>query len=60
MAFLSELPIGLEREDLRVIHAAWRDAEITVARSLPIGSVRERYDVWEKEARRLASVIQAI
>jgi hypothetical protein len=54
VAFLSELPIGLEREDLRVIHAAWQDAEITIARTLPIGSVREHYDVWEKEAQRLA------
>jgi hypothetical protein len=48
--FLSSLPIGLERNDLRVIHAAWQDAEIEVARSLPLGSVREHYDRWEQEA----------
>ena len=43
VAFLSSLPIGLEREDLRVVHAAWQDREIAVARALPVGSVRLRY-----------------
>ena len=55
VAFLSSLPIGLERDDLRVIHAAWQDAEVAVARTLPLGSVRERYDAWEKESRRQAA-----
>ncbi|OGA98893.1 MAG: hypothetical protein A3E79_01870 [Burkholderiales bacterium RIFCSPHIGHO2_12_FULL_61_11] len=29
------LPIGLERADLRVIHAAWLDEQIEVVRALP-------------------------
>ncbi len=45
--FLSTLPIGLERADLRVIHAAWQDEQIEAARRLPLGSVRAEYDRWE-------------
>ena len=55
VAFLSALPIGLERSDLRVVHAAWQANEIEVARTLPLGSVRERYDAWEAESTRLAT-----
>lgn len=55
VAFLSSLPIGLERDDLRVIHAAWQADEIAAVRALPIGSVRERYDAWENESKRLAT-----
>ena len=54
VAFLSKLPIGLERSDLRVIHAAWQDEQIEVARSLPLGSVRQHYDAWERAARQEA------
>lgn len=52
--FLSTLPIGLERDDLRVIHAAWQAAEVAVVRTLPLGSVRERYDAWENGSKRQA------
>ncbi len=55
VAFLSMLPIGLEREDLRVIHAAWQAEEVAVVRDLPLGSVRERYDAWENESKRRAT-----
>lgn len=54
IAFLSSLPIGLERDDLRVIHAAWQAAEIATVRALPLGCVRERYDAWESESKSLA------
>ena len=54
--FLSGLPIGLERPDLRVIHAAWQEPQIGAIRPLPLGSVRAEYDQWEtlgqEEARR--------
>lgn len=53
--FLSQLPIGLERADLRVVHAAWLPAQIEVARTLPPGSVRQHYDQWELAARREAA-----
>ena len=53
--FLSSLPIGLERDDLRVIHAAWQPDEIAIARTLPVGSVRNNYDAWENESKRQAT-----
>jgi len=52
--FLSVLPIALERDDLRVVHAAWQDAQIEAARLLPLGSVRSEYDHWEHAASRQA------
>lgn len=55
VTFLSTLPIGLERADLRVIHAAWQDEQIEVARTLPMGSVRQRYDDWELAAQQEAA-----
>jgi len=55
VAFLSSLPIGRERDDLRVIHAAWQADEIAAVRALPLGSVRERYDAWENESKRQAA-----
>lgn len=54
VAFLSTLPVGLERDDLRVIHAAWQADEVAVVRDLPLGSVREHYDAWENESKRQA------
>ncbi len=54
VAFLSSLPIGLERRDLRVIHAAWQANEIAAVRALPLGSVRENYDAWENQSKRQA------
>lgn len=51
---LGTLPIALERDDLRVIHAAWCPEQIAMARALPMGSVRGEYDHWEEEATRKA------
>lgn len=56
--FLSSLPIGLEREDLRVVHAAWQAEQIEMVKSLALGSVREHYDLWEGEAKRYARETQ--
>lgn len=53
-AWLSGLPIALEREDLRVVHAAWQQAAIQAARQLPLGTVHTAYERWEDEARRQA------
>ncbi len=54
VAFLSALPIALERPDLRVVHAAWQDAQIEAARRLPPGAVRDEYDRWEQLAQQQA------
>lgn len=58
LAFLSTLPIGLERADLRVIHAAWQGEQIKVARGLLPGSVRLHYDGWEQAARQEAAATE--
>ena len=52
--FLSTLPLGLERDDLRVIHAAWVQPQVDAARAMPAGQVRYEYDRWELEAARIA------
>ena len=49
--FLSGLPIALERDDLRVVHAAWLPEKIDMARGLPLGSVRAHYDELEHAAQ---------
>jgi len=54
VAFLSALPIALERPDLRVVHAAWQEAQIEAVRRLPPGSVRDEYDQWEQVAQQRA------
>jgi hypothetical protein len=51
LTLLAHLPVALERNDLRVVHAAWRDEAVAQARGLPLGSVRQAYDRWEAQAR---------
>lgn len=46
----NRLPLALEREDLRIVHAAWQAAQIDVARTLAPGSTRRHYDAYEEEA----------
>jgi hypothetical protein len=47
VAFLCKLPIGLDCADLRVIHTAWQEEQIEVAKTLPMGSLRQHYDWCE-------------
>ncbi|MBS3996342.1 MAG: metallophosphoesterase [Hydrogenophaga sp.] len=54
LALLSALPIALERDDLRVVHAAWQQEAIEAVRPLPLGSVRRAYDRWEESAHQHA------
>lgn len=49
--FFNSLPIALEREDLRVVHATWHAPSIDKIRSLPVGSVVEQYRKSQKEVR---------
>ncbi|GAB2458854.1 hypothetical protein GCM10027082_06900 [Comamonas humi] len=49
-AFLQQLPIALERDDLRVVHAAWIDPKIATARMLTPGSIAHDYDALEAAA----------
>lgn len=49
-AFLNSLPLGLEREDLRIVHAAWHAPDVAKARSMALGTARAEYDHWEQVA----------
>jgi hypothetical protein len=45
--FLASLPIALERDDLRVVHAAWMPEAINEVRKIPLGTVIDNY--FERE-----------
>ncbi len=46
--FLSSLPIGLERQDLRIVHAVWNKVIVDQIRPFPAGSVKDEYDKSEE------------
>lgn len=46
----NNLPVALERADLRIVHAAWQQEAIDTARQIPLGSARYHYDQYEKLA----------
>ncbi len=50
LAFAESLPAILEREDLRIVHAAWHPPAVAAVRALPPGSLRHQYDAWESLA----------
>lgn len=52
--FLRDLPVALEREDLRIVHAAWRGSAIEQVRRKPLGGLRAAYDSWEEQAAQAA------
>lgn len=53
-AFLNDLPLALERSDIRVIHAAWHAPDVQKARGMSLGSARTEYDHWENQATAVA------
>lgn len=56
--FLNTLPLGLERADLRVIHAAWNAPDIAQARTMALGTARLEYDRWEQHASQKAQQLR--
>lgn len=52
--FLRDLPVALEREDLRIVHAAWSVGAVEQARRKPLGGLRAAYDAWEAQAAEAA------
>lgn len=48
--WLDTLPIALERDDLRVVHAAWLESKINLFRNEPVGTLRQLYNKWQKYA----------
>lgn len=53
-SFLNHLPVVLERDDIRIVHAAWTRTAVEAIRSLDVGSISEQYDKWDNEAREIA------
>ena len=49
LKFLGGLPVALENEDLRVVHATWLSKEVEVVREIDLGNVAEFYEKTEKE-----------
>lgn len=55
VAFLNDLPIALEREDIRIIHAAWIDEKIQSIRQTQLGNVGSAFLEWDKISRARAA-----
>ncbi len=52
--FLRSLPIALEREDLRVVHAAWHPASIAALRTSGLSAL-ELYEIHKARAEQLGA-----
>jgi hypothetical protein len=60
VAFLSSLPIAMERQDLRIVHAAWISEHIETVRSLSASDFLARYDQWDNAAKAQAKAIEPL
>lgn len=57
---LNQMPLALERADLRVVHAAWCEPQIGAARGLQAGDVRHLYDRYEDLAQERADAARVL
>ena len=59
-AFLGTLPVALEREDLRVVHAAWLPSEIAVLREARVSALdlHEEYHLTTERLLRMEGVAE--
>ena len=48
--FLRQLPLALERDDIRIVHAAWIGDKVDEARALPAGDIAAAYNLLEDAA----------
>lgn len=60
MQAIGQWPVALERDDLRIVHAAWHSPSIAQARPLQRGTARPQYDHFEDlaEAQAQAGSVQ--
>ncbi|EKX31114.1 hypothetical protein GUITHDRAFT_122679 [Guillardia theta CCMP2712] len=58
LSFLRKLPLVLEREDCRVVHACWDDESISKLRSSP-GDVMDAYRKFQEEVKHRDSELAA-
>src|SRR5690625_1140834 len=49
--FLNQLPIALERDDIRIVHASWIPEKIDQIRSLDTGKLQQYLKEWENKVR---------
>jgi len=45
--FLANLPLALERDDLRIVHATWDNEKINTVRRVPLGTIAQYYSDFE-------------
>lgn len=45
--FLRRQPVVLDRDDIRIVHAAWTPSAITAVSAIPIGTIVEQYKLWD-------------
>lgn len=53
--FLQNLPVALQRDDLRVVHAAWTTPAIAAIRAVPLGQVVKQFHIWDGIAQSTAN-----
>ncbi len=49
LKFINKLPIALERDDIRIVHAAWDQKKIEQIRNLDVGKIKHYHDEWERQ-----------
>ena len=54
LAFVGQLPLVLEREDLRIVHAAWIAESVQAVRGLDCEQLESSYTQWSQHAKQLA------
>lgn len=54
--FFLSLPLVLEREDIRIVHAAWCSESVKAVRNIPTTEVVEAFKYWEEQS--LAQVVE--
>jgi hypothetical protein len=52
--FLRGLPIALQRDDIRVVHAAWTTPTIEAITAVSLGNVVEQFHIWDNMAQSMA------
>ncbi len=57
LPFLRQLPLALERSDIRIVHAAWLPDKVAEARQLQRGDVADDYERLEASAAEHASTL---
>lgn len=53
--FLQELPVALQRDDIRIVHAAWTSSEIAAISTIPLGQVVRQFLIWDDIAQSTAN-----